>query len=167
LFASTGKPVGDFFESNMGQGGTPATASESNTGQVSSSFTAAAAALSKADEAMYIYTIDPFPFPLPFVLDLQAHGQQWVEVVRQEAFMQRHATMQILCDCWATQRTNIRWMRHTFKTAVVDTPSLHLVRHQPRAKETPSMYIYTNLLDSNMIHNTDYFCVLKTKGVRR
>jgi hypothetical protein len=55
-------------------------------------------------------------------------------------------------------------VRQTFKMAVemsdaVEyTPGLHLVRHQ-HAKDTPSMYIYTNLLDSNMIHKTDYSCV--------
>jgi hypothetical protein len=65
---------------------------------------------------------------------------------------------------WADPDLNIRWMRHTFKRAVEMSdavekkPGLHLVRHQP-AKDTPSMYIYTNLLDSNMIHNTDYSCV--------
>ena len=61
-------------------------------------------------------------------------------------------------SAWADADFNIRWMRHTFKMAVADTPGLHLVRHQP-AKDTPSMYIYTNLLDSNMIHNTGYSCV--------
>ena len=76
-------------------------ASESNTGQVSHSFTAAVAALSEANEAMpeksttSVSNVDQFP--LPFVLDLQAHGHQGVQVVRHEALMKRQATMQILC----------------------------------------------------------------------
>jgi hypothetical protein len=73
---------------------------ESNTGQVSRSFTAADR-YPPADQR-------PLPFPL---LHQSIH----------EALMKRQATAQL--------QLNLRWMRHTFKTAVADTPGIWRTWH--------------------------------------